>query len=67
MQLTKGIKISEDNVTNIDYIHRKVAQVLTLLIFILLIILGISDFFMKMSPVIAWLKISLSLRVLFSL
>lgn len=64
MQLTKGIKISEDNVTNIDYIHRKVAQVLTLLIFILLIILGISDFFMKMSPVIAWLKISLSLPFL---
>lgn len=60
MRLTKGLKLSEENVTNMDYIHKRIALTFTLLTFVLLLILGISDAFLGMSPVIVWVKIGLA-------
>lgn len=64
MLLTKGINISEQNVTNMEYIHKQVALIFTLLTFFLLNLLGFTDFLTGMSPVIAWVKIGLSLPFL---
>lgn len=60
MLLTKGLRVSEDNVTNLEYIQRRIAMIFALLAFALLLLLGISDVFLGMSPVIVWVKIGLS-------
>jgi signal transduction histidine kinase len=64
MLLTKGISISEDKVMNMEYIHKQVALMFTLLTFVLLNLLGFTDLLMGMSPMIAWVKIGLSLPFL---
>jgi signal transduction histidine kinase len=60
MQLTKGLELSEDNVDNMDFIHKKIAMTFTFLTFVLLVILGITDAVTGMSPVIVWAKIGLA-------
>ncbi|WPR76287.1 HAMP domain-containing sensor histidine kinase [Algoriphagus sp. NG3] len=60
MLLKKGLLISEENVTNLEYIQRQIVMTFSLLTFVLLLLLGISDFFLGMSPVIVWIKIGLA-------
>jgi len=60
MLLTKGLMLSEENVTNLEYIQKQIAIIISLLAFVLLLLLGISDIFLGMSPVIVWVKIGLS-------
>ncbi|MEB2781408.1 HAMP domain-containing sensor histidine kinase [Algoriphagus sp. C2-6-M1] len=60
MLLTKGLVLSEENVTNLDYIQKQIAIIISLLAFVLLLILGVSDAFLGMSPVIFWIKIGIS-------
>lgn len=60
MLLTKGLMLSEENVTNLEYIQKQIAIIVSLLAFVLLLLLGISDVFLGMSPVIIWVKIGLS-------
>ncbi len=64
MLLSKGLMLSEENVTNMDYIHKRITLTMTLLTFILLIILGVSDAILGMSPVIIWVKLGLSIPFL---
>lgn len=61
MLITKGLMLSEENVTDLEYIQRKIAIIFSLLSFFLLLILGISDMVLGMSPVIYWVKLGLSL------
>ncbi|MCE7053070.1 HAMP domain-containing histidine kinase [Algoriphagus sp. AGSA1] len=60
MRLKKGLLISEENVTDLDYIQRKIVMTISLLTFALLLLLGISDVFLGMSPVIVWIKIGIA-------
>mgnify|MGYP003647357297 FL=1 len=60
MQLFKGLVLSEENVTNMDFIQKKIVLTFTLLTFFLLILLGISDAIIGLSKVIVWVKIVLS-------
>ncbi|MDR7127735.1 signal transduction histidine kinase [Algoriphagus sp. 4150] len=64
MRLAKGLLISEENVTNLEYIQRRIAMMFAFLAFVLLLLLGISDVFLGMSPVIAWVKLGVSLPFL---
>ncbi|SFB26062.1 sensor histidine kinase [Algoriphagus aquimarinus] len=60
MLLTKGLMLSEENVTNLEYIQKQIAIIISFLAFVLLLLLGISDIILGMSPVIVWVKIGLS-------
>lgn len=60
MLITKGLLLSEENVTDLDYIQRQIAIIFSLLTFFLLLLLGISDFILGMSPVISLVKIGFS-------
>jgi signal transduction histidine kinase len=64
MLLTKGLLLSEENITNLEYIQRKIAMIFALLAFALLLVLVISDVILGMSPVIIWVKIGLALPFL---
>jgi len=64
MLLTKGLKLSEENVTNLEYIQRKITMVFSLLAFVLLLLLGISNLVLGMSPVIYMIKFGLAIPFL---
>lgn len=64
MLIKKGLLLSEDNVTDLEYIQGQIAIIFSLLSFFLLLLLGISDFILEMSPVIYIVKIGLSLPFL---
>ncbi|WP_339863759.1 HAMP domain-containing sensor histidine kinase [uncultured Algoriphagus sp.] len=64
MLLTKGLVLSEENVTDLEYIQREIAKIFALLAFALLLLLGVTDMFLGMSPVIVWVKIGLALPFL---
>lgn len=66
MRLTKGIQLSEENVSDLEYIQKKISIVFALLTFFLLLVLGISDVFLEMSPVIIITKLVFSLPFLAS-
>lgn len=66
MLITKGLMLSEENVTDLGYIQRQIAKIFALLTFFLLLILGFSDFILGMSPVIYLSKIPLSLPFIIS-
>lgn len=60
MQLTKGLVLSEENVNNMEFFQTQIAKIFALLAFGLLLLLGISDVLLGMSPVIVWVKIGLA-------
>ncbi|RAI88431.1 signal transduction histidine kinase [Algoriphagus yeomjeoni] len=66
MLITKGLMLSEENVTDLGYIQRQMAKIFSLLTFFLLLILGFSDFMLGMSPVIYLSKIALSFTFILS-
>ncbi|SFT88865.1 Signal transduction histidine kinase [Algoriphagus locisalis] len=66
MLITKGLLLSEENVTDLNYIQRQIAKIFSLLTFFLLLLLGLSDFLLGMSPVIYFSKLGLSLPFLIS-
>ncbi|UZD22655.1 HAMP domain-containing sensor histidine kinase [Algoriphagus halophytocola] len=66
MRLTKGIQVSEENVSDLEYIQKKISIVFALLTFFLLLVLGISDIFLEMSPVIIFAKLLFSIPFLVS-
>jgi two-component system sensor histidine kinase/response regulator len=64
MLLKKGLLLSEENATDLEYIQRQIAKIFALLAFVLLVLLGISDMFLGMSPVIVLVKLGLALLFL---
>lgn len=60
MLLTKGLMLSEENVTNLDYINKKIILVFVLTTFVLLLLLGFTDILLGMSSVIGYINIVLS-------
>ncbi|MEB2775013.1 HAMP domain-containing sensor histidine kinase [Algoriphagus sp. D3-2-R+10] len=60
MLLTKGLELSEENVTDLNYIQKQIAIIISLLALVLLLLLGISDAFLGISPVVFWVKIAIS-------
>jgi len=60
MLLTKGLMLSEENVTDLNYIHKKIILIFILTTFVLLLLLGFTDLILGMSPIIAYIKIGLS-------
>ena len=61
MLITKGLNLSEENVADLNYIQGQIAKIFSLLTFVLLLLLGFSDYFLELSPVIYLSKIALSL------
>ncbi|MFC5624265.1 sensor histidine kinase [Algoriphagus winogradskyi] len=66
MLITKGLLLTEENVTNLDYIQEQIAKIFAIITFYLLLILGVTDFLLGMSPVIYLSKIAFSLPFIIS-
>ncbi|MEP1087526.1 HAMP domain-containing sensor histidine kinase [Algoriphagus sp.] len=60
MWLTKGLKVSEENFDNMEDFHKRITLTFTFLTFVLLLVLGVSDAILGMSPVIVFLKIGIA-------